>query len=81
MMKGMSAGGTGAINFLQTLGITINEIGDRYTEMTVTTDERHPNDLGGAQAGASGDQWLPLVSGGGPGCRPVASAIARFAVW
>jgi acyl-coenzyme A thioesterase PaaI-like protein len=67
MMKGMAAGGTGAINFLQTLDITINEIGDRYAEMTVTTDERHANDLGDAQAGASGRPMASACSGGGPG--------------
>jgi acyl-CoA thioesterase len=51
MMTDMAAGGAGAINFLQTLGVTIREIGDRYAEMTVTIDDRHLNYMGGAHGG------------------------------
>ncbi len=50
-MMDMAIGGTAQINFLQTLGITIREIGDRYAEMTVTIDERHLNYMGGAHGG------------------------------
>jgi len=50
-MMNMAIGGTAQINFLQTLGITIREIGDRYAEMTVTIDERHLNYMGGAHGG------------------------------
>lgn len=50
-MKDMAAGGTGAINFLQTLGITIKDIGDRHAEMSVTIDDRHLNYMGGAHGG------------------------------
>ncbi len=50
-MLDMDAGGTAEINFLQTLGITIKEIGDRYAEMAVTVDARHLNYMGGAHGG------------------------------
>ena len=50
-MKDMKPGGTGAINFLQTLGITIKEIGASFAEMTVTIDERHLNYMGGVHGG------------------------------
>ncbi len=32
-----------AIPLLQTLGITVREIGERHAEMTVTVDARHLN--------------------------------------
>jgi acyl-CoA thioesterase len=40
-----------AIALLSTLGIQLVEIGDRHAVMTVTTDERHLNYLGGVHGG------------------------------
>lgn len=50
-MTDMAPGGTAAINFLRTTGITIKEIGDRFAEMQVIIDERHLNYMGGVHGG------------------------------
>ena len=40
-----------AIPLLQTLGITVGEIGERHAEMSVMVDARHLNYFGGAHGG------------------------------
>ncbi len=40
-----------SIPFLKTLGISLDEIGERHALMSVTIDERHLNYLGGVHGG------------------------------
>ena len=47
------------IALLQTLGIQLQEIGERHAVMCVTVDDRHRNYLGGATAACWQRWWTP----------------------